>query len=439
MEVSDEGTTNFQGGVTGVKDRAEEAHEPSQPASLSSDKPTSVLNGPEQSKARESSGQTSEASAAEEKGSADNLNLSELKLGEGQAGEDEDGPVKLFVGGLAWETTEESLQKVFEKYGEIVEVLIMRHPRTMCSRGFGFITLAKRSEAKAACNNKHTIDGRVVEAKISAAPGQGTGPAGGQSQAASKRRKVFVGGLSAETTDEDFRKYFEQFGEIAESQILQDHYTGRSRGFGFITFTTEEATEKVFAKGRFHELKGKLVEVKSATPRNQNKANSRGGVGMRGGKSQNGGHRGGGGGNGRGGRGGGGGGMRNNFPHYGQMAAAMAQPNAGYAAYGTPYDAIPAGPFYQGMQGMPLPPHAAAAAAPPFYQLDAGAAASQIYRNVNVNHPGLVMPMAAPQGMVPASGTMPMPAGYSMGLPQNLAMPGTEPARQEGAARGPQI
>ena len=91
MEVSDEGATNFQGGATAVKDRAEEANEPSQPASLSSDKPTSVLNGPEQSKARESSGQTSEASAAEEKGSADNLNLSELKLGEGQAGEDEDG------------------------------------------------------------------------------------------------------------------------------------------------------------------------------------------------------------------------------------------------------------------------------------------------------------------------------------------------------------
>merc|ERR1712157_133174 len=118
--------------------------------------------------------------------------------------------------------------------------------------------------------------GRVVEAKISAAPGQNS-PSGSSQAASSKRRpKVFVGGLSTETTDDDFRKYFEQFGEISESQILQDHYTGRSRGFGFITFTTEEAAEKVFAKGRFHELKGKLVEAKSATPRQQNKGNSRG-------------------------------------------------------------------------------------------------------------------------------------------------------------------
>ena len=202
--------------------------------------------------------------SSEEGKSAD---LSDLKLGQ----EEEDGPVKLFVGGLAWETTEESLQKVFENYGKIIELSIMRHPRTFCSRGFGFVTLSNREEAEAACNDKHTIDGRVVEAKISAAPGQNSP---GSSQAASKRRKVFVGGLSAETTDDDFRKYFEQFGEISESQILQDHFTGRSRGFGFITFTSEEATEKVFAKGRFHELKGKLVEVKSATPRQQNKGNN---------------------------------------------------------------------------------------------------------------------------------------------------------------------
>merc|ERR1719353_2002878 len=179
-------------------------------------------------------------------------------------------PVKLFVGGLAWETTEESLQRVFEKYEKIVEVSIMRHPRTFYSRGFGFVTLSSRSGAEEACNHKHTIDGRVVEAKISAAPGQNN-PSGASQVNNSKRRKVFVGGLSADTTDEDFCKYFEQFGEISESQILQDHLTGRSRGFGFITFTDEATSEKVFTKGRFHELKGKLVEVKSATPRQQNK------------------------------------------------------------------------------------------------------------------------------------------------------------------------
>ncbi len=188
---------------------------------------------------------------------------------------DGDSPIKLFVGGLAWETTEDSLIEVFNKFGEIVDVSVMRHPTTKCSRGFGFVTLKSRSQAEAACKTKHTIDGRVVEAKISAPPGWGSN----NSNAAqvNKKRKVFVGGLNAETTDEDFRQYFEQFGEIAESQILQDHYTGRSRGFGFITFTSEEATEKVFAKGRFHELKGKQVEVKDATPRHlhNGRSNSR--------------------------------------------------------------------------------------------------------------------------------------------------------------------
>lgn len=231
--------------------------------------------------------------------------LSGLKVADAQD-EDDDGPVKLFVGGLAWETTEESLHKVFESYGTIVEVSVMRHPRTLCSRGFGFVTLSNRKEAELACNDKHTIDGRVVEAKISAAPGEG-GQATSNSQVGA-RRKVFVGGLSAETTDEDFRKYFEQFGEISESQILQDHMTGRSRGFGFITFTSEETYDKVFEKSRFHELKGKLVEVKSATPRQQNKGGLHG-KGGRGGKSV-----GRGGGMGLRNRGGGGGMVMRNMP-----------------------------------------------------------------------------------------------------------------------------
>ena len=235
------------------------------------------------------------------------------------------------MGGLAWETTEESLKKVFEAYGTTVEISIMRHPRTMCSRGFGFVTLSTRAEAEEACNHKHTIDGRVVEAKISAAPGVGGQPS--QQQPATTRRKVFVGGLSAETTDEDFRKYFEQFGEISESQILQDHLTGRSRGFGFITFTSEETYDKVFAKSRFHELKGKLVEVKSATPRQQSK-----GYGGKGGKGRGGGGM---------GRGGGGGrmrmNMRNTLPNYGF-------PPQGMMPGGIPIDA-------RGLNPYPYPPH----------------------------------------------------------------------------------
>lgn len=352
-------------------------------------------------------------------------NLSELKLGEaGAQGTDAaEGPVKLFVGGLAWETTEASLQKVFENYGEIVEVSIMRHPSTMCSRGFGFVTLAKRSDAEAACNDKHTIDGRVVEAKISVTPGQNS--PGGSSQAASKRRKVFVGGLSAETTDEDFRKYFEQFGEISESQILQDHYTGRSRGFGFITFTTDEATQKVFSKGRFHELKGKLVEVKSATPRQQNKGNSRG-RGIRSNKPQS----------ANANRGGGGvvGNMRRNYPYgvtpQGGVPYGM-DPSTGYSypGYFPSYNQVMPGPYVYGTDA-----GVSTVSPVPGYAQNAGYSMGSFPVPPQGTQPGgfIVPPQFVHPGTANGNELDPTGVLMPMPVPQTIAMEGTRaPVQQQ--------
>jgi hypothetical protein len=45
-------------------------------------------------------------------------------------------------------------------------------------------------------------------------------------------KKIFVGGLATDTTEEGFKSHFEQFGKIVEAQIMVDHVSGRSRGFG---------------------------------------------------------------------------------------------------------------------------------------------------------------------------------------------------------------
>lgn len=47
--------------------------------------------------------------------------------------------------------------------------------------------------------------------------------------------KVFVGGLAWETPTEELRRYFEQFGEILEAVIITDKFTGRSKGYGFVS------------------------------------------------------------------------------------------------------------------------------------------------------------------------------------------------------------
>lgn len=59
--------------------------------------------------------------------------------------------------------------------------------------------------------------------------------------------KLYVGGLSPTTDDEAFRRFFETFGSVKESQVVQDHNTGQSRGFGFITFDSESAVDSVLS------------------------------------------------------------------------------------------------------------------------------------------------------------------------------------------------
>ncbi|XP_048227027.1 RNA-binding protein 24-B isoform X1 [Ricinus communis] len=60
-------------------------------------------------------------------------------------------------------------------------------------------------------------------------------------------RKVFVGGLAWETQSETMRRYFEQFGEILEAVVITDKNTGRSKGYGFVTFREPEAAKRACA------------------------------------------------------------------------------------------------------------------------------------------------------------------------------------------------
>ena len=126
----------------------------------------------------------------------------------------------------------------------------------------------------------------------------------------SESRKIFVGGLNADITDREFGDHFSKFGIIKDASVMLDRTTQRSRGFGFITFETEEAVDKVLSSE--HEIRGKWVEVKRAEPRDaQESFGGRGGFG--------GGGRGGGRDGGRGGRGYGRGDEDNSYGYGGAM------------------------------------------------------------------------------------------------------------------------
>jgi len=79
--------------------------------------------------------------------------------------------------------------------------------------------------------------------------------------------KLFVGGISWETTDEVLRQYFAKYGDIVDCIVMREPLTGRSRGFGFVTFTDPASCDKVLQEK--HVLDGKPIDPKRAVPRDK--------------------------------------------------------------------------------------------------------------------------------------------------------------------------
>ncbi|CAA6667340.1 unnamed protein product [Spirodela intermedia] len=173
---------------------------------------------------------------------------------------------KLFIGGISWDTNEERLKEYFSNYGDVVEAVIMKDRTTGRARGFGFVVFSDPAVAERVVMEKHTIDGRTFLGKINR-PRLETTVAHG-SPGPTRTKKIFVGGLASTVTEADFRSYFEQFGTITDVVVMYDHNTQRPRGFGFITYDSEDAVDNVLVK-TFHELNGKMVEVKRAVPKEQ--------------------------------------------------------------------------------------------------------------------------------------------------------------------------
>ncbi|XP_030280047.1 heterogeneous nuclear ribonucleoprotein A1b [Sparus aurata] len=190
---------------------------------------------------------------------------------------------KLFIGGLSFETTDESLRAHFEQWGGLTDCVVMRDPNTKRSRGFGFVTYSSVQEVDAAMSARpHKVDGRVVEPKRAVSREDSNRPG-----AHVTVKKIFVGGIKEDTEESHLRDYFTQFGKIEVIDIMTDRNTGKKRGFAFVTFDDHDSVDRIVIQ-KYHTINSHNCEVRKALTRQEMQT---AGMGMRGGRSGGGGGR----------------------------------------------------------------------------------------------------------------------------------------------------
>uniref|UniRef100_A0A2K6D9T5 RRM domain-containing protein n=1 Tax=Macaca nemestrina TaxID=9545 RepID=A0A2K6D9T5_MACNE len=153
---------------------------------------------------------------------------------------------ELFIGGLNFETTDDSLREHFEKWGILTDCVVMRDPQTKHSRGFGFVIYSCVEEVDAAMCCKSVPISREDYLK---------------SDAHLTVKKIFVGGITEDTEEYNLRDYFEKYGKIETIEIMEDRQSGKKRGFAFVIFDDHDTVDKIVVQ-KYHTINGHNCEVK---------------------------------------------------------------------------------------------------------------------------------------------------------------------------------
>ncbi|PHU15017.1 hypothetical protein BC332_16222 [Capsicum chinense] len=205
------------------------------------------------------------------------------------------GKGKIEQENVHWETGQEkvgdsSTRKHFRKFGNITTSIIIPDKNSRRKLAFGFVTYADSESANKALGEAHIIDGRAVENFLLKSTLTVIFPlftitlrlglclkcifcfvykveVKKRVRNRSRTENIFIRGLPQSLTEDDLKTHFSSYGNVVGHQIMLDRSTGRSRGYGFVTFSSKKAVEKVLADGCMHELGGKQVEIKRDEPR----------------------------------------------------------------------------------------------------------------------------------------------------------------------------
>ncbi|ESQ52355.1 hypothetical protein EUTSA_v10017023mg [Eutrema salsugineum] len=191
--------------------------------------------------------------------------------------------LKLFVGNLPFDVDSARLAQLFESAGTVEIVEVIYDKITGRSRGFGFVTMSSASEVEAAAQqfNGYELDGRPLRVNAGPPPpkredGFSRGPRssfgssgsgyGGGSGAGSGNR-VYVGNLSWGVDDMALENLFGEQGKVVEARVIYDRDSGRSKGFGFVTYNSAQEVQNAIRTLNGADLDGRQIRVSEAEAR----------------------------------------------------------------------------------------------------------------------------------------------------------------------------
>ncbi|CAF1103545.1 unnamed protein product [Didymodactylos carnosus] len=169
---------------------------------------------------------------------------------------------KLFIGGLSYKTTDDSLKSYVEKFGQINDCVVMKDKNNL-SRGFGFVTYADVSMIDDfMAQRPHNLDGRQIDPKRAMPREEAM-----NDDVHLTVKKIFIGGIRDGITEDTLKEYFDKYGKICDCFIMKDK-TGNTRGFGFLEFDDYDSVDRIILD-RPHTIDQRRIDVKKAVPKEQ--------------------------------------------------------------------------------------------------------------------------------------------------------------------------
>ena len=168
--------------------------------------------------------------------------------------------INIFIGGVGIDETENTVLEEINKIVKVRYLKLIREKNKTENKGFGFIHVANMEEANLILNHEIRINGKLSETYIAHPRREAR-----RKIHSDRNKKIFIGGLTLQTSSKDLKNFFSQYGVVGEllrAYVIYDSKTQFSRCFGFLEFDNEFDPENIL-KTKHFKLNEHIVEAKS--------------------------------------------------------------------------------------------------------------------------------------------------------------------------------